>query len=71
MAGGGSGETLAWCVRSGVTYEISAKDLPAHAEKLEKFVEDVKLVALLLHEGPYNPLLGIPFIYSSTTSLDS
>lgn len=42
VAGGASGETLAWCVRSGLRYELSAKDLPPHAEKLEKFVEDVK-----------------------------
>ena len=32
---------LAWCARSGTRHELSARDLP-HAEKLEKFVEDVK-----------------------------
>lgn len=37
----GGGCTLAWCVRGGERVELSAKDLP-HAEKLEKFVEDVK-----------------------------
>ncbi|CAK1545043.1 unnamed protein product [Leptosia nina] len=38
----GSGGALAWCSRGGETKELSAKDLPPHAEKLEKFVEDVK-----------------------------
>ncbi|XP_075970011.1 MLF1-adaptor molecule [Anticarsia gemmatalis] len=42
VAGGGSGEALAWCVKGGELMEIAAKDLQPHAEKLEKFVEDVK-----------------------------
>lgn len=42
MTGGSSGEALAWCVRGGERVEIAAKDLQPHAEKLEKFVEDVK-----------------------------
>ncbi|XP_059045229.1 nuclear receptor-binding protein homolog [Achroia grisella] len=42
VAGGSSGEALAWCVKDGERTEISAKDLPPHGEKLEKFVEDVK-----------------------------
>lgn len=41
VAGGGSGEALAWCLKGGERMEIAAKDMP-HAEKLEKFVEDVK-----------------------------
>ncbi|XP_037295413.1 nuclear receptor-binding protein homolog isoform X2 [Manduca sexta] len=42
VAGGGSGEALAWCVKGGERMELAAKDLQPHAEKLEKFVEDVK-----------------------------
>ncbi|XP_028167521.1 nuclear receptor-binding protein homolog [Ostrinia furnacalis] len=42
VAGGGSGEALAWCARGGERVELAARDLPPHAEKLEKFVEDVK-----------------------------
>ncbi|XP_028039067.1 nuclear receptor-binding protein homolog [Bombyx mandarina] len=42
VTGGSSGEALAWCVRGGERVEIAAKDLQPHAEKLEKFVEDVK-----------------------------
>lgn len=42
VAGGGSGEALAWCVKQGERAELAAKDLQPHAEKLEKFVEDVK-----------------------------
>ncbi|XP_039747162.1 nuclear receptor-binding protein homolog [Pararge aegeria] len=37
----GSGGALAWCARGGRRHELAGKDLP-HAEKLEKFVEDVK-----------------------------
>lgn len=39
---GAGGEALASCVRGGELHEITAKDLQPHAEKLEKFVEDVK-----------------------------
>ncbi|CAG9784068.1 unnamed protein product [Diatraea saccharalis] len=42
VAGGGRDSPLAWCTRSGERVEVAAKDLPPHAEKLEKFVEDVK-----------------------------
>lgn len=42
VAGGASGEALAWCVRAGERVQLAAKDLQPHAEKLEKFVEDVK-----------------------------
>ncbi|GBP38799.1 Nuclear receptor-binding protein homolog [Eumeta japonica] len=42
VTGGGGGEPLAWCERGGERVEVSAKDLQPHAEKLEKFVEDVK-----------------------------
>ncbi|KAJ0180803.1 hypothetical protein K1T71_004207 [Dendrolimus kikuchii] len=42
VAGGGGGHALAWCVRGGERAELAARDLPPHAEKLEKFVEDVK-----------------------------
>lgn len=41
VAGGSSGGALAWCIRGGEQFELAARDLP-HAEKLEKFVEDVK-----------------------------
>ncbi|XP_034840792.1 nuclear receptor-binding protein homolog [Maniola hyperantus] len=41
VCGGSSGGCLAWCSRSGERHELFGKDLP-HAEKLEKFVEDVK-----------------------------
>lgn len=44
VAGGSSGEALAWCVRGGERVELAARDLQPHAEKLEKFVEDVKSV---------------------------
>ncbi|XP_026331465.1 nuclear receptor-binding protein homolog, partial [Hyposmocoma kahamanoa] len=37
----GGGCALAWCLKGGQRVELAAKDLP-HAEKLEKFVEDVK-----------------------------
>ncbi|KAF9422265.1 hypothetical protein HW555_002074 [Spodoptera exigua] len=43
VAGGSSGEALAWCVRGGERVELAARDLQPHAEKLEKFVEDVNL----------------------------
>ncbi|XP_013196846.2 nuclear receptor-binding protein homolog [Amyelois transitella] len=42
VAGGSSGGALAWCIKGGERVELSAKDLQPHAEKLEKFVEDVK-----------------------------
>ncbi|XP_068629566.1 nuclear receptor-binding protein homolog [Battus philenor] len=38
----GGGAALAWCVRDGQRRELAARDLQPHAEKLEKFVEDVK-----------------------------
>lgn len=38
----GSGGALAWCVKDGQRRELDARDLQPHAEKLEKFVEDVK-----------------------------
>ncbi|XP_046965091.1 nuclear receptor-binding protein homolog [Vanessa cardui] len=41
VCGGAGGAALAWCERAGLRHELSARDLP-HAEKLEKFVEDVK-----------------------------
>ncbi|CAH2072955.1 unnamed protein product, partial [Iphiclides podalirius] len=40
VCGGGGGG--AWCVRGGQRCEFTAKELQPHAEKLEKFVEDVK-----------------------------
>lgn len=44
VTGGGGGCALAWCTRDGETITVTAKDLQPHAEKLEKFVEDVKSV---------------------------
>ncbi|RVE40928.1 hypothetical protein evm_014422 [Chilo suppressalis] len=42
VAGGGRDSPLAWCERGGQRVEVAVRDLPPHAEKLEKFVEDVK-----------------------------
>ncbi|CAG9097158.1 unnamed protein product [Plutella xylostella] len=41
--GGGASGALAWCVRGGETHELAAGDLPPAPEKLDKFLEDVKL----------------------------
>lgn len=48
VCGGSGGGALAWVVRGGERHERHAKDLTPHAEKLEKFVEDVKWVLLVV-----------------------
>lgn len=42
VTGAASEHELAWCERGGARLAVTARDLQPHAEKLEKFVEDVK-----------------------------